>query len=146
MANTMKYREYTAAVQYDGDDGLFYGDVMDLRDTITFSGSSVEELEHAFEQAVDDYIEFCESQGEEPDKPYSGRLVLRLESWLHRRASTAAGAQRVSLNTFIARAVQREVTAEGSRSDDRATRGQRKGSADRVRGLLSDDPEYHADP
>lgn len=116
MPNAMQYREYSATIQYDDDDGLFFGDVMDLRDTITFSGSSVEELKHAFRHAVDDYIAFCEGRGEEPDKPFSGRFVLRLEPSLHRRASMAAGALQVSLNSFIARAVEREVSAVGSSS------------------------------
>jgi predicted HicB family RNase H-like nuclease len=116
IPNTMQYREYTATIQYDDDDGLFYGDVMDLRDTITFSGSSAEELKHAFRQAVDDYIEFCAGRGEVPDKPFSGRFVLRLDPSLHRRASIAAGALQVSLNSFIARAVEREVSAVASSS------------------------------
>lgn len=57
---------------------MFHGEVIDLRDVITFQGTSVEELERAFQDSVDDYLEFCEERGEEPDKPFSGRLMLRL--------------------------------------------------------------------
>ena len=120
-SNTMKYLGYTAAIQFDDDDGLFYGDVVDLRDTITFSGSSVEELENAFHIAVDDYIEFCESRGEEPEKPFSGRFVLRIDPALHRSASIAALAQQVSLNTFITRAIERDIPVSRARRE--AARG-----------------------
>lgn len=108
-ANTMKYRGYTASIQYDDEDQEFCGDVVDLRDTITFSGSSVAELRDAFHAAVDDYIEFCEQRGEAPEKPYSGRFVLRIEPSLHRRASVAAEVQQVSLNAFVEDAIQRAV-------------------------------------
>lgn len=114
MLNTMKYLDYTASVQYDDEDGLFYGDVMDLRDTITFSGASVEELQRAFRQAVDDYVEFCHGRGEDPEKPFSGRFVLRLEPSMHRKAAVAAAARQVSLNTFITGAVERELSEVGS--------------------------------
>ncbi len=108
-ANTMRYRGYTASIQYDDEDQEFFGDVVDLRDTITFSGSSVAELRDAFHAAVDDYIEFCEQRGEAPEKPYSGRFVLRIEPSLHRRASVAAEVQRVSLNAFVEDAIERAV-------------------------------------
>jgi predicted HicB family RNase H-like nuclease len=110
--NTMEYRGYTAAIQYHDEDALFYGDVVDVRDAITFTGSSIEELKNAFATAVDDYVTFCESQGEEPEKPFSGRVLLRLEPALHRRATVAASAQQVSLNSLIVRAVERELDAE----------------------------------
>ena len=109
MLNTMKYLDYTASVQYDDEDGLFYGDVMDLRDTITFTGASVEELKRAFRQAVDDYVEFCHGRGEDPEKPFSGRFVLRLEPSLHRRAAVAAGARHVSLNSLSCGAFESDL-------------------------------------
>ena len=122
-SNTMKYRGYTAAIQYDDEDELFYGDVVDLRDTITCSGSSVEELRQAFHIAVEDYVEFCMSQGEEPEKPFSGRFVLRIDPSLHRRAAIAAQAERVSLNAFIASAIQRQLlTPRAQRAAPREAR------------------------
>lgn len=109
--NTMQYLGYTAVIQFEDDDGLFYGDVMDLRDMITFSGASVEELRQAFKQAVDDYIAYCESKSLTPEKPFSGRFVLRLEPSMHREAAIAAASARVSLNAFIVRCVERELVS-----------------------------------
>jgi predicted HicB family RNase H-like nuclease len=45
----------------------------------------VNELKTSFEDSIDDYLEFCEERGEEPDKPFSGKFVLRIDPVLHRR-------------------------------------------------------------
>ncbi len=68
----LRYNGYTGHVEFDDEAGLFHGEVIDLRDVITFQGTSVEELERAFRDSVDDYLEFCEERGEEPDKPSPG--------------------------------------------------------------------------
>lgn len=73
----MKYREYTGHVEYDDEAGIFHGEVLDLRDVITFQGKSVDEVEKSFRESIDDYLEFCEQRGEEPANPFAGRLTLR---------------------------------------------------------------------
>ncbi len=65
----MKYKGYEARVQFDDEAGLFHGEVVNLRDVITFQGTSVAELRAAFRDSVDDYLEFCASRGEQPAKP-----------------------------------------------------------------------------
>jgi predicted HicB family RNase H-like nuclease len=74
----MTYKGYQAHVELDEQAGLFHGEVINTRDVITFQGSSVEELKQAFEDSVDDYLEFCKSRGEEPEKPFSGRFLVRV--------------------------------------------------------------------
>src|SRR5690606_9741 len=69
----MEYKGYRARVEFDDEAELFHGEVIGTRDVITFQGRSVEELKTAFADSVDDYLEFCASQGKAPDKPYSGR-------------------------------------------------------------------------
>ena len=68
----LQHRGYTGQVEFDDEARLFHGEVIDLRDVVTFQGRSVEELEEAFRDSVDDYLEFCELRGEEPDRPFSG--------------------------------------------------------------------------
>ena len=80
----MTYRGYTAAVTYDADDRLFFGRVVDLRDVIHVEGRSVEDLEAAMRETVDDYLACCAEQGERPDRPYSGTVGLRLGADLRR--------------------------------------------------------------
>ncbi len=98
----LQYKGYTGQVEFDGEAGLFHGEVIDLRDVVTFQGTSVEELEEAFRGSVDDYLEFCEERGEEPDRPFSGRLMLRVSPEVHRRAYTRARQEGKSLNQWIA--------------------------------------------
>ena len=68
---------------------------------ITFQGSSVSELIQAFEDSVDDYLEFCAARGEEPEKPFSGKLLVRMPPYLHRRIMAEARRQGQSLNAYI---------------------------------------------
>ena len=98
----MTYKGYTAQIEYDDEDGIFHGEVIDLRDVITFEGRSVSELRNAFRDSVDDYLEFCEERGEEPDRPFSGRLMVRLPPEVHRNIYTRARQEGKSLNQFIA--------------------------------------------
>lgn len=96
----LRYKGYTGHVEFDDEAGLFHGEVIDLRDAVTFQGTSVEELEAPFRGSVDD-LEFCEERGEEPDKPFSGRLMLRLSPRLHREVYTRARREGKSLNQWI---------------------------------------------
>ncbi|WP_420456213.1 type II toxin-antitoxin system HicB family antitoxin [Rubrivirga sp.] len=105
----MTYRGYTAAVAYDADNGLFSGRVVDLRDVIHFEGTSVEELEAAMRETVDDYLAFCEEQGREPDRPFSGRVGLRLDTALHRAAAARAAEEGRSLNDLVVEAIRERV-------------------------------------
>jgi predicted HicB family RNase H-like nuclease len=81
--------------------------VLDLRDVVTFQGKSVEEIERAFRESIDGYLEFCEERHEEPDKPFSGRLMLRLPPDVHRKAYVSARREGKSLNQWIAEKLEK---------------------------------------
>lgn len=98
----LSYKGYSGHVEFDSEAGIFHGEVLDLRDVVTFQGLSVEELEQGFRDSVDDYLEFCESLGDKPEKPFSGRLMIRLPSNLHRRVFVRAKREGKSLNQWIA--------------------------------------------
>lgn len=97
----LEYRGYKGRVEFDDEAGVFHGEVVDTRDVITFGGTSVEELEQAFRDSVDDYLEFCSERDEEPDRPFSGRLMVRLPPHLHRRLYVDAKREGKSLNQLI---------------------------------------------
>ncbi len=107
--NRMTYKSYEARIDYDEDAELFHGEVINLRDVITFQGKSVKELKHAFADSVQDYLAYCDERGEAPEKPYSGQLVLRIESPLHRNAALAARRAGLSLNKWIAGLLEKET-------------------------------------
>jgi predicted HicB family RNase H-like nuclease len=89
-------------VEFDDERGLFHGEVSGIRDVVTFQGRSVKELHAAFENSVDDYLVFCKKRGEEPEKAYSGRFVIRLTARQHQKIAEAARKAGISLNRWIA--------------------------------------------
>jgi len=104
----MEYKGYIGVVEFDDEAGIFHGEVVNTRDVITFQGKSVAEIKKAFRESVDDYLEFCKERGEEPDKPFSGKLVLRMEPELHRALAVAARRERKSLNSLIVERLERD--------------------------------------
>ena len=80
----MQYKGYSATVIFDDENDLFHGEVLGIRDVVTFQGSSAKELRRAFKESVDDYLDFCRQRRVSPDKPVSGRFVLRISPQLHR--------------------------------------------------------------
>ena len=97
----MTYKGYEGVAALDEEAGLFTGEVINTRDVITFQGSSVEELRKAFEDSIDDYLEYCATRGEDPEKPISGMLSLRLPPEVHRRIALEARRAGQSLNSYI---------------------------------------------
>ena len=112
----MEYNGYHAVVTFDDDVGILHGEVIDTRDVITFQGKSVDELRQAFRDSVAEYLKICAERNREPDKPFSGRVVLRMEPEIHRAAVTAAKSGGVSLNSWIVGAIKGQlVGANGGR-------------------------------
>ena len=98
----MEYKGYFAKVEFDDETDIFHGEVINLRDVVTFQGQTVDELHQAFRDSIDDYLEFCAERGEEPDKPYSGKLTLRIPPGVHAAIATAAETSGKSLNKWVA--------------------------------------------
>lgn len=98
----MEYKGYVGKVDFDDEAGIFHGEVINTRDVITFQGTTVDEIRQAFHDSVEDYLEFCKQLGHEPEKPFTGKFMLRLPPDLHRRAYIAARQAGKSLNAWIA--------------------------------------------
>jgi len=105
----MDYKGYNAVVTFDDEAGIFYGEVVDLRDVITFQGTTADELRQAFHDSVEDYLDFCAARGEEPDKSFSGTVPLRMSPDLHRKVFVAAKSKGMSLNAFVTDVMERKV-------------------------------------
>jgi predicted HicB family RNase H-like nuclease len=97
----MQYKGYSAYVVLDEENGIFHGEVLGIRDVVTFQGTSVEELQRAFHDSVEDYLDFCRERGETADKPLSGRFVVRMSSELHRGIAAVAKESGQSLNAWV---------------------------------------------
>lgn len=105
----MEYKGYIGIVEYDAQAKLFHGDVVNTRDVITFQGTNVTEIETAFRESIDDYLDWCKKDGVEPEKPYSGKFNLRLSPELHREVAITAKKQNLSINNFVEKALKNEL-------------------------------------
>ena len=100
--STMNYKGYAARIEYSDEDGCFIGHIAGIKDVIGFHAESVNELRAAFEEAVDDYLATCAKVGRAPQKPYSGKLMLRVPPEVHARAAMMAEAHGMSINQWAA--------------------------------------------
>jgi len=95
------YRGYSPSIWLEPDDRLFHGVVEGIRDTIHFAGASVDDLEAAFHNSVDAYLDACTEDGVEPAKPYSGKLAFRTTPEHHRMIAEAAARRAQSINQWM---------------------------------------------
>ncbi len=97
----MTYKGYTASVEVDVEAGIIFGQVLDINDVITFKAKTVDEARQEFQISVDDYLAFCEELGEDPDKPFSGKLPFRTTPEHHRKIFIAAKKAGKSINAWM---------------------------------------------
>ena len=100
MSETMTYKGYTTSLSFDVDDKIIVGRVLAIDDIITFHGESVAQFETAFHAVVDGYISACKKLGSIPEKPASGKMMLRVTPKVHAAALKAAARSGVSLNKW----------------------------------------------
>jgi predicted HicB family RNase H-like nuclease len=98
---------YSGLMGVDTEVGVISGRVLGIRDVVTFEGQTVPEAIQAFRDSVDDYLDFCAERGVAPDKPFSGKFIVRIRPELHRKLAIAAEARGKSLNAHV------EETLEG---------------------------------
>jgi len=108
----MEYKGYFAKVDFDADARVFHGEVINLRDVITFEADNVDALIREFHDSVDDYLDFCKERGEKPEKPFSGRFVLRIDSELHKNIYLRSKLSNKSLNAWISEVLKTAVNQE----------------------------------
>jgi len=108
----MEYKGYIGKVEFDNEAEIFHGEVINVRDVITFDGNSVEDLKQAFEDSINDYLEFCAKRGEQPEKPFSGKFVVRLSPEIHRKVFLKAKLSDKSLNSWVSEVLEKAVESQ----------------------------------
>jgi predicted HicB family RNase H-like nuclease len=98
----MTYKGYAARIEYSDEDSCFVGHIAGIKDVVGFHADSVKALRNAFREAVDDYLAVCEKLNKAPQKPYSGKMMLRVPPEVHARAAMMAEAHKMSLNQWAA--------------------------------------------
>ena len=110
MKDTMEYNGYFGSVHYNDDDKVFYGKLEFIRALVSYEGTDVVSLRAAFEEAVDDYLEFCKERGKQPEKPFKGSFNLRLDPELRKLLVSNAMNEGKTLNTFVKDVLQKAVS------------------------------------
>ncbi len=124
VGDLLKYKGYLGRVVLDTDAGVLHGRVVNTRDIITFEADNVKDLEKEFRNSVNDYLDFCRERGENPDKPYSGKLSLRIPPQLHQWYATAAAARQQSINKVMEHCLRLVATSEGYDEPDEDARAE----------------------
>lgn len=106
----LRYKGYSGVVQFDDEAMIFHGEIIGLRDVITFRGTTPQEIKFEFEKSIDGYLDWCKELGQEPERPFSGNIHLRLKPDLHAKLAAEAKLNKVSLNFYINKALQNSIT------------------------------------
>lgn len=115
MKNSMTYKGYTATMVFDAVDKIIVGRVQELDDILVFHGESVSEFESSFHAVVDAYLAACETLNSAPEKPASGKLMLRIAPEVHAAALKAAARSGTSLNKWAEKALVQAAGAATTR-------------------------------
>lgn len=107
MSTMMEYNGYHAKIEYDSESSIFVGEVFGIVDSLNFHGTTVEELTNMFHQCIDNYLEMCKTFGKEPNREFKGSFNVRVSSELHKKATLEAAKQNITLNQFVANAIEK---------------------------------------
>ena len=105
----LKYKGFLGSVEYDDSAETFYGTVVNANTIMSFRGTSVDELKASFYDVIDTYLDDCTGRGVDPEKPYNGKITLRVPPQLHRQIAAKAAARRESMNNYLESILEREV-------------------------------------
>lgn len=103
---TFSYKSYCGSIEFSVDDNCLYGQILFVRDLVTYEAEQIGELKKAFEDAVDYYLDKCEKEGLTPDKPFSGSFNVRLTPEIHRSAAIEAARVGTSLNDLVKECIE----------------------------------------
>jgi predicted HicB family RNase H-like nuclease len=122
MKSVLEYKGYKARIDFDADDHILVGRIAGINDVVGFHGNSVEEVEAAFHEAVDDYVETCVKLGKAPERSFSGNVMVRIDPGLHAGLTQAAELSGKSLNQWIEEVLAGAVFGQDTRKQERTRR------------------------
>jgi predicted HicB family RNase H-like nuclease len=108
----LEYKGYTGTIEYSREDGLLYGKVLGIQGLISYEGTTGNELEADFIDAIETYITDCKQDSVEPEKPFKGSFNVRISPKLHRKAALLAMEDKISLNNFVAESIRERIIKE----------------------------------
>lgn len=112
MQNILEYKGYVAKVEYSVEDQVLYGKIEGINDFVNFECEDVKKVQEAFQEAVDEYLLFCEEVGKEPDKVYKGSFNVRVSPQLHKQAAQKALKEGCTLNQIVEKALDSYINQQ----------------------------------
>ncbi len=70
MGVTLKHRGYHGSIEASAGDNCLFGRLQFIRSLVNYEGETIAELEQAFHEAVDDYLDTCAELSQEPETPW----------------------------------------------------------------------------
>lgn len=106
MNNILEYMGYYTKIEYSSEDRILHGRIEGIGDLITFQSAEATKIEEEFQNAIDDYLTFCEEVGKDPDKSYKGSFNIRINPDLHKKLAIKAFKNNESLNQTVENAIR----------------------------------------
>ena len=107
MKNYLEYKGYIGTAELSLGDRIFFGASHGINDSVTFEAQDFDGPEQAFHEAVDDYLDVCRRNGKDPEKAYKGQFNVRIAPELPREIAGFAARENMSLNQYVARALEK---------------------------------------
>ena len=111
MSDLLEYKGYHGTVEYSAEDGILFGSVFGVNDSLNYHGKSLDELEASFQSCVDNYLALCAEFGKQPEREFKGSFNVRIAPELHRAAALSAAKEGCSLNQWVANAVRERIAS-----------------------------------
>jgi predicted HicB family RNase H-like nuclease len=108
----LKYKGFLGKVIYDDEAKILHGEVVGINDVVTFQAKDADSIEDEFKASVDDYLEFCESEGKDPERPVSGETRIRMGEERHLIVSKISQAKDLSMNDWLNEAIDEKIEKE----------------------------------
>jgi len=108
----LEYKGYIAKVDFDDTDEYLHGEIINVRDVITFKGKTAKELKRELKNSVECYLDFCRKKDKDPDKPFSGKFIVRIPPDLHRELYASAKVHGLSLNKWVSMTLANSISRQ----------------------------------
>ncbi len=112
----LTYKGFIAEVDYDDNAEVFFGTVIKVQTIMSFRDASVMELKASFEDVVETYLDDCRREGLDPEKPFSGKITIRLPPLLHRRVAIKAASRKESMNQYLEDLIAQDTASVNAQS------------------------------
>lgn len=109
MKNIIEYKGYIGSVEFSEEDEIFFGKVLGIRSLLSYEGETAKELVSDFHEAVDEYLDMCDSENKEPERAYKGSFNVRISPDLHKKLVVYALNHDMSLNKYVEKVLETAV-------------------------------------